>query len=159
MKRIALCLLISAAAAAALGWICQVDPSKCNGCGTCLPWCPLGAISMSGPDAVIDPEICDGCGICMDHCPRRAIYRVWQESSGEGSAALPALVLRPNPSSGMVLVEGLQPGTSLAVFDAAGRPAASAVASELPLLLDLSTLSPGSCSVSAGGKSARLVLL
>jgi heterodisulfide reductase subunit A len=45
----------------------------CNGCGDCVPICPVNAISMQDGKAVINPFQCTGCGACIPVCPREAI--------------------------------------------------------------------------------------
>ena len=45
---------------------------NCAACGTCLPECPLGAIS-EGDIYKIDPNVCSDCGTCADACPFGAI--------------------------------------------------------------------------------------
>jgi len=44
----------------------------CVACGSCLPECPVEAIS-EGDIYVIDPELCISCGACADVCPSGAI--------------------------------------------------------------------------------------
>ncbi len=46
----------------------------CVACGTCLPECPVGAIS-EGDIYVIDPALCTDCGTCADVCPVEAIIK------------------------------------------------------------------------------------
>ena len=45
---------------------------KCTGCGTCIPECPVDAISEGNP-YVIDADTCTDCGACADVCPSDAI--------------------------------------------------------------------------------------
>ena len=45
---------------------------NCAACGSCLPECPVGAIS-EGDIYVIDPNACIDCGTCADACPMGAI--------------------------------------------------------------------------------------
>ena len=45
---------------------------KCVACGTCLPTCPVEAIS-EGELYKIDPDTCIECGTCADVCPSEAI--------------------------------------------------------------------------------------
>lgn len=141
--RYAVVLLLVAAALLAAEWVCQVDPELCNGCGACLPYCPLGAISMSGMDAWIDPEVCNGCGQCMSVCPRNAIYRTWYtcvdtESDGE------EVSWGPNPASAALHVHGAASGGRLRLFDACGRVVSGKTADGSECVcLDVDGLSPG----------------
>ncbi len=43
----------------------------CIACGTCLPECPVAAIS-EGDIYVIDPSLCTDCGTCASVCPVEA---------------------------------------------------------------------------------------
>jgi heterodisulfide reductase subunit A len=45
----------------------------CNGCGDCVPTCPVNAITMRESKAKIDPFQCVGCGACIPVCPKEAI--------------------------------------------------------------------------------------
>ncbi|MDA3831759.1 MAG: 4Fe-4S binding protein [Spirochaetales bacterium] len=45
----------------------------CIACGSCLPECPVEAIS-EGDIYVIDAELCTDCGACADVCPTEAIF-------------------------------------------------------------------------------------
>jgi len=53
---------------------------KCVGCGTCLSWCPVTAISLKAKRAEIASKVCIGCGECMFVCPERAIKFNWDDS-------------------------------------------------------------------------------
>jgi len=50
-----------------------VIPELCNGCGSCVPICPVKAITMENAKARIDPFQCIGCGACIPICPQEAI--------------------------------------------------------------------------------------
>ena len=54
-----------------------VVTDKCIGCGTCVLFCPEGAISIKNVNgkkrAVIDYDHCKGCLVCMAECPQKAI--------------------------------------------------------------------------------------
>jgi len=45
----------------------------CNGCGDCVPMCPVNAITIQEGKAKIDPFQCVGCGACVPVCPKEAI--------------------------------------------------------------------------------------
>jgi NAD-dependent dihydropyrimidine dehydrogenase PreA subunit len=45
---------------------------SCVACGSCLPECPVEAIS-EGDIYVIDADLCISCGACADACPTGAI--------------------------------------------------------------------------------------
>ena len=50
-----------------------VITDSCVACGTCLPVCPVGAISQGDEHYVIDAGSCIDCGTCADTCPVGAI--------------------------------------------------------------------------------------
>jgi ferredoxin len=155
-------ILVALGTAFALGWVYQVDPALCNGCGACLNWCSEGAISMQGMDAYIDPELCNACGICATLCPRGAIYRTWYTSAPEQEAPQANLSVTPNPATPMTVVTVT--GTSFApvsLFDVCGRRQLSTTLDEDGLaLLDLSGLPAGAYVVvlSPSGESVFLTL-
>src|SRR3990170_984187 len=45
----------------------------CNGCGNCVPVCPVNAITMQEGKAIVSPFQCTGCGGCLPVCPKEAI--------------------------------------------------------------------------------------
>ena len=51
----------------------KVNPDLCVGCETCVPVCPVEAISMNDDKAVIDQDTCTGCESCISECPVEAI--------------------------------------------------------------------------------------
>jgi len=51
----------------------KVDKEECVGCESCVPVCPVEAITMVDGKAVIDQETCTACGTCIGECPTEAI--------------------------------------------------------------------------------------
>lgn len=59
----------------------KIDQTKCIGCESCFPYCPVGAIHAvdhdGEPGAEIDQDECVECDVCRDRarvCPVDAIY-------------------------------------------------------------------------------------
>jgi heterodisulfide reductase subunit A len=69
--------LLSHDTVTASGSVCEVDESKCIGCGQCISACTYGAIEFretrQGKKAVVNPVICKGDGLCNAKCPTGAI--------------------------------------------------------------------------------------
>jgi Fe-S-cluster-containing hydrogenase component 2 len=52
----------------------EIDQTKCDGCGLCIPNCPEGAIRIvDGKAKLVSDSLCDGLGACLGHCPQGAI--------------------------------------------------------------------------------------
>ncbi len=51
------------------------DPTLCDGCGRCVPYCPVGALSLSGAGLCVDRDRCVECGTCTrpGTCPQGAL--------------------------------------------------------------------------------------
>lgn len=49
-----------------------IDQNLCNGCGTCVEECPVGAITMLQEKASINMEECIRCGRCHQVCEQHA---------------------------------------------------------------------------------------
>ncbi len=61
--------------------IVQIDESKCNGCGLCVPSCAEGAIEIVDGKARLAADIyCDGLGACLGECPQDAITVIEREA-------------------------------------------------------------------------------
>ncbi len=69
--------LLSHDTVVASGSVCQVNESKCMGCGACISACTYGAIEFhetrQGKKAVVNPVLCKGDGLCNVKCPTGAI--------------------------------------------------------------------------------------
>lgn len=66
-------------------WIKTED---CVACGVCVQECPVGAISMNEPAAVIDEKACIRCGKCHDICPQEAVRHDSERIPNEVAANL-----------------------------------------------------------------------
>ncbi|MDD4730904.1 MAG: 4Fe-4S binding protein [Desulfovibrio sp.] len=55
----------------------KIDYEKCKACGICVPFCPVGAISMVDGEVVIDQDECVECCLCQrtSKCPTGALYQ------------------------------------------------------------------------------------
>jgi ferredoxin len=55
--------------------IITIDNEKCNGCGSCVPDCPEGALQIiDGKARLISDLFCDGLGACIKTCPVDAMH-------------------------------------------------------------------------------------
>ncbi|MFC2003090.1 indolepyruvate ferredoxin oxidoreductase subunit alpha [Chloroflexota bacterium] len=50
----------------------DTDEDECIGCGTCIEWCPVDALTIEGDHAVVDEDWCIGCGVCVPQCTNSA---------------------------------------------------------------------------------------
>jgi uncharacterized Fe-S center protein len=57
-----------------------VAQEACTGCGKCIRWCPVEAISLERKKSRIDRKICVGCAECIVVCPVKAIKIEWNWS-------------------------------------------------------------------------------
>jgi hypothetical protein len=59
----------------------RVSATRCIGCGKCVSWCPVEAISVRRKKASIDSSTCIGCAECIVVCPEKAIRIEWNMSA------------------------------------------------------------------------------
>jgi NAD-dependent dihydropyrimidine dehydrogenase PreA subunit len=62
----------------------RVDQELCAGCGECLPYCPVGIITLVDGVAVADQDGCVECGVCTraHSCPSDAMIQLSAEELG-----------------------------------------------------------------------------
>lgn len=61
--------------------IIEIDESKCDGCGLCIPECKEGAIQIiEGKARLVSDLFCDGLGACLGYCPQGAITVIEREA-------------------------------------------------------------------------------
>jgi heterodisulfide reductase subunit A len=69
--------LLSHDTVVASGSVCQVNESRCMGCGACVSACAYGALDLrdtkQGKKATVNPVLCKGDGLCNAKCPTGAI--------------------------------------------------------------------------------------
>lgn len=54
--------------------IIKIDDELCDGCGSCVPSCAEGAITVvDGKARVVAEKYCDGLGACLGECPKGAL--------------------------------------------------------------------------------------
>lgn len=68
---------------ASSGFVAELEPDECAGCGACANVCPFAAITMNNEHAQISWEKCMGCGVCVDKCPQQTLRLVRAPEKGE----------------------------------------------------------------------------
>jgi MinD superfamily P-loop ATPase len=124
----------------------EVDPSLCDGCGTCVDVCEYNAIAMPRDRPLVFGELCHGCGGCVLLCPRKAMREVKRRIG----------VVERTRIGPIELIEGrLDVGQTVAV--PLIREVTARLRADIPAVLDAP---PGtSCPVIAAVRPAAAVLL
>lgn len=127
------------------GYLAEIDPAQCIGCGACFDACRFEAVVPGDGDAPysVSPTACEGCAACFYRCPAEAISLLtppnglWYESTtrfgplfhahlfagGENSGRLVTLVKQQarlralDEGHDLVLVDG-PPGIGCPVISA-----------------------------------------
>ena len=55
--------------------------SKCEGCGSCVKWCPQGALTLKAKKINLDQAKCVGCGECILSCRFGVFHIPWDEKA------------------------------------------------------------------------------
>jgi ferredoxin len=67
---------------ASSGYVSQIDPELCAGCGECVDMCQFGALDLQGGRSRVDWDACMGCGVCVDTCSQGALTLIRDQRKG-----------------------------------------------------------------------------
>jgi ferredoxin len=80
--------------------IIEIDEDLCNGCGSCIPNCPEGALQViDGKARLISDLFCDGLGACIGECPIDAIRVVEREAEPYNETTVMANIVKAGTST------------------------------------------------------------
>ncbi|MCW7754585.1 4Fe-4S ferredoxin [Desulfobotulus sp. H1] len=101
----------------------EIDETKCDGCGLCIPSCAEGALALvNGKARVLRDPLCDGLGACIGACPQGALRIVKKETEPFDEEAVHQHLQKRGCPSGQIInqkpltspVSGLTAHSSLA---------------------------------------------
>ena len=119
--------------------IIEIDESKCNGCGACIPNCPEGALQViDGKARLISDLFCDGLGACIGECPTGAIHVVEREAEPYDETRVMETIVKQGPNTIAAHLKHLKSHGEFKLFD-------TAVQYLKEHGLPVPTLAPGGC--------------
>jgi NAD-dependent dihydropyrimidine dehydrogenase PreA subunit len=69
--------------------IIEIDESRCDGCGDCIPSCAEGALAViDGKVRLVREILCDGLGACLGTCEKGALRVTEREAEAFSPAAV-----------------------------------------------------------------------
>jgi ferredoxin len=100
--------------------IIEIDETKCNGCGLCIPNCPEGAIRLiDGKARLLGDLFCDGLGACIGECPEGAIRVTEREAAPYDEARVMANIITQGPNVIRAHLDHLQSHGETAYYNTA----------------------------------------
>ncbi|MBR5366166.1 MAG: glycyl-radical enzyme activating protein [Clostridia bacterium] len=102
----------------------EFEPTKCIGCGACVPVCPKGCQTLTEEGRGFDREKCVRCGRCADVCLPGSLKRVGREMTVEEviKKVMADKIFYDTSGGGMTLSGGepfAQPAFALTLLEAA----------------------------------------